>query len=151
MRARVVAAALGAVAVTTLLAGCDETAAAGHAALRQLDVPDQPAGLVLGRPALPDRDLHRPAHASTPAAAAPSWSSVPRNVATEHWLVSAYTEQNGKQTPLDGAGSTLISDAHTAWVSVPAQLVGGSYVLSVKSTDGRIPTGAWGVVVQVTS
>jgi hypothetical protein len=150
VRARVVAAAVGTVAVSALLTACDKplpqiTFLNGSATYRV-----SPQTYCFDAQHC-RADTSRQLRSIRAAAGSTILVDVPKDVADQHWLVSAFTENNGQQAPVQGAGSAVINDSHSARVDVPADLVGGSYVLAVKSTNGQIPTGVWGVIVQVTS
>ena len=74
---------------------------------------------------------------------------VPRVVADQHWIVTAFTvTAGGKSTPIDGAGSELLHDAET--VRVPVANGTGNYILSVAELRGLAQSGTWSVRVQIT-
>lgn len=76
--------------------------------------------------------------------------SVPRTVADQAWIATAYSVgADGKTTPLDGFGSNLISDNHFGRVFVPTR--NGSYLLAVNEFRGDTQTGTWTVQIDITA
>ncbi|MEP6851833.1 MAG: hypothetical protein ABJA87_04145 [bacterium] len=69
---------------------------------------------------------------------------VPRRVATQTWLVAAFTlGADGKTAPLAGAGSAgALTDQHTTRVSTAPAGV-GEYYLQVVELRGTTQSGGW--------
>lgn len=75
--------------------------------------------------------------------------SVPRSVADNAWIATAYTvDAQGKSSPLEGFGSNLVKDNHFTRVFVPTSQ--GSYLLSVSEFEGDRQSGVWTLTVNVT-
>ena len=73
--------------------------------------------------------------------------SVPRSVAVQAWIASAYTlTADGKSEPVDG-GTGVIQDNHYARVPVPN--ASGVYLLSVTQLRGQEQIGTWTVQVEI--
>jgi hypothetical protein len=76
---------------------------------------------------------------------------VPREVADQHWIVTAFSLSKGKTTPLDGYGSSVLHNRHSIRLPVPYASGGGSYYfLSVAEIRGAAQSGTWTVQVHVT-
>ena len=76
---------------------------------------------------------------------------VPRTVADHAWIVSAFKlDAASRETPIVGAGSTLIHNTHyTRLDTTPAGL--GDYYLRIVEYRGSAPAGGWTVRVRTTS
>lgn len=152
MRARAAAALLGTVAVSSVLTAC--TRPAPYITLQTgsntFSVSPQVWCFDQNQKNCQRNDHYNPRtiHA---AAGSTILIDVPAVVASQHWLATAYVDNNGQQQTLDAASSSFVSDRHSTRVQVPQDAAGGSYILAVKSTTGQYATGVWGVVVQVTS
>lgn len=76
--------------------------------------------------------------------------SVPRTVALNAWIATAYTVgADGKNTALDGFGSNLVVDEHDSRVFVPTRT--GSYLLAVNEVRGDTQTGTWTVKIEISN
>ncbi len=75
---------------------------------------------------------------------------VPRELATNAWVVAAFTlGPTGKTTPLAGAGSA-VHDTHSARLTAPPSSV-TDYFLQVVELRGSKQAGGWILHVKVTS
>lgn len=75
---------------------------------------------------------------------------VPRELATNAWVVAAFTlDPTGKTTPLAGAGSA-VHDTHSARLTAPPSAV-TDYFLQVAELRGSKQAGGWILHVRVTA
>lgn len=76
---------------------------------------------------------------------------VPKSVASQAWIVTAYTlDESNKATPIQGAGSTLLHGEYNARITVP-YAVGSSYYIAVQRTDGTTADATWQASVEIVS
>jgi len=74
---------------------------------------------------------------------------VPKEVADNHWIVTAYTvDAKGKRVTVPGADSPLLHGRHSVWLPVTSS---EDYYLQIGDFDGADRVGTWTVQVHVTA
>jgi len=140
--------ALGLVTVGALVTSCDKpqpTVTMFNGSKARI-VSAQPACLLTGKCGGDNRKV------VVVAAAAGSriLIDVPRELARAGWIVAAFTtDASGKNTAIEGAGSTSVRGDHTVRVQVP-QASSGGYFLQVSALRPSNQLTTWVARVQLT-
>jgi hypothetical protein len=76
---------------------------------------------------------------------------VPREIANNHWAVTAFVKDTtGKITTIDASSSSVVTGTHSVRLPVP-QASSGGYQLAVQSFTGNSATGEWDIEVSLSN